>query len=111
MHTTIQTKDLRIPAFAERWLDQALTKIRQHHSNLMSLKARVSREGKFLFRVQLFAKLKGQEHVIETRQPHLFAAITEATDRLQRQLQRSKERTQALVKKRKRNLRWSSLTT
>jgi ribosomal subunit interface protein len=105
MRTIIQTKNIRLPQFLQRWLDRSLAKITQHHQSLIQLSARISKDGKNLFRVQLFAKSKGKQHVVEVRENQLFLALSEAVDRLQRQLRESKERTKTLVKRRKRALR------
>lgn len=105
MRTIIQTKNIKLPGFLQRWLDRALTKLAQHHGQLVRLSARISKEGQHLFRVQIFAQTKGKEHVVEVRQNQLFWALSDAVDRANRQLRESKERTATLIKRRKRALR------
>lgn len=105
MRTIIQTKNTRIPGFLQRWFDRSLAKISEHHRNLILLTARISKEKNNLFRVQLTVKAKGKDHVIEVEQHQLFWALSDAVDRLQRQLRKNKERTHALIKRRKRQLR------
>lgn len=105
MRTIIQTKNIRLPGFLQRWLDRSLAKLVEHHGHLVRLSARISKEGKNLFRVQIFAKTKGKEHVVEVRQNQLFWALSDAIDRCNRQLRENKERTATLIKRRKRALR------
>ncbi len=105
MRAIIQTKNIRLPAFLQRWLDRSLAKLWQHHGQIVKLSARISKEGKNLFRVQIFAKTKRKEHVVEVRQNHLFWALSDAIDRSQRMLRQNKERTNTLIKRRKRALR------
>lgn len=92
MNTIIQVKNLFFPEVVHKRLNSLLEKLAKKHQQLVQITATIQKDERNWAKVSLLVRKPGKDFVVEGTHPQLMAAITDAYQRLDQLLVKSREK-------------------